>query len=280
MKDRFSQRYGHSPVKQVIQLDSMDSDLRNSLWNALELHFWQPLYSPRVQGIGSADNRVLRVICSAIWADYFKYPLDTLSNNWDTTKGRIRKYFFESHWPEVYDFIEFMSQFDVGRHSGQFEPLVNGYLEREVSGYRFVDEQITPITDPNEISEIELAVAGRPDSVSEHLKTALRLLSDRQEPDYRNSVKESISSVEAQVRSTLGVENGTLGDLLKQLHQVSPIHPALRTAFSTLYGYTSDESGIRHSLLEGGRTVSFSEAKFMLVACSAFVNYVRGINVK
>ncbi|WGS63939.1 hypothetical protein [Marinitoga aeolica] len=42
-----------------------------------------------------------------------------------------------------------------------------------------------------------------------------------------------------------------------------------------LYGYTSDEKGIRHALLEGESTnISFDEAKFMLVSCSAYVNYL------
>jgi hypothetical protein len=39
-----------------------------------------------------------------------------------------------------------------------------------------------------------------------------------------------------------------------------------------LYGYTSDESGIRHAILES-KDIGFAEAKFMLVTCSAFVNF-------
>ncbi len=33
----FSQRKGLKPVKSIIQIDSMDTDLRNSLWNALSI---------------------------------------------------------------------------------------------------------------------------------------------------------------------------------------------------------------------------------------------------
>ncbi len=51
---------------------------------------------------------------------------------------------------------------------------------------------------------------------------------------------------------------------------------ALEATFSKLYGYTSDAKGIRHALMDDER-VTFKEAKFMRVACSAFVNYVRGI---
>ena len=51
------------------------------------------------------------------------------------------------------------------------------------------------------------------------------------------------------------------------------LHPALRAAFGNLYGYTSDEGGIRHALMES-KVVSFDDAKFFLVVCSAFVNFV------
>lgn len=46
-------------------------------------------------------------------------------------------------------------------------------------------------------------------------------------------------------------------------------------AFAALYGYTSDSGGIRHSLLEDDISVSFEDAKFMLVSCSAFINYLK-----
>jgi hypothetical protein len=42
---------------------------------------------------------------------------------------------------------------------------------------------------------------------------------------------------------------------------------------SALYGYTSDSSGIRHAL-QDEPNLDFVDAKFMLVACSAFVNYL------
>lgn len=50
-----------------------------------------------------------------------------------------------------------------------------------------------------------------------------------------------------------------------------PLHPSLRDALVKLYGYTSDKDGIRHPILEQKR-ISFDEAKFMVVVCSAFVN--------
>ncbi len=44
--------------------------------------------------------------------------------------------------------------------------------------------------------------------------------------------------------------------------------------FGTLYGYTSDADGIRHALMDLP-TLTFDDAKFFLVVCSAFVNFAQ-----
>ena len=42
-----------------------------------------------------------------------------------------------------------------------------------------------------------------------------------------------------------------------------------------LYGYTSDEQGVRHSLLDQGQSnVGQDEAVFMLGACASFASYL------
>jgi hypothetical protein len=110
------------------------------------------------------------------------------------------------------------------------------------------------------------------EAVSEHIKTALHLYSKKPDPDYRNSIKESISAVEAAVRIISGDTNATLGDALKVMDASKPIHGAFKQALLKLYGYTSDEGGIRHSLLES-TNIDESDARFMLITCSAFVNY-------
>ena len=49
--------------------------------------------------------------------------------------------------------------------------------------------------------------------------------------------------------------------------------PAMENAFSSLYGYTSDENGIRHGGIDFTNAPA-EDAKFMLVSCAAFVNYL------
>lgn len=51
----------------------------------------------------------------------------------------------------------------------------------------------------------------------------------------------------------------------------------MKSAFEKLYGYTSDANGIRHAGNIGGNSSTFEEAKFMLVSCSAFINYLIGV---
>jgi len=125
-----------------------------------------------------------------------------------------------------------------------------------------------------EIAAVEdgLSAAGGVGEADTHLATALRYLSDRESPDYRDSIKESISAVEAVVNAING-SKGTLGDALNKLDSKIDTHKALRDAFSKLYGYTNDAEGIRHALLEEPN-LDQDDAKFMLVACAGFVNYL------
>ena len=49
----------------------------------------------------------------------------------------------------------------------------------------------------------------------------------------------------------------------------------LREAFNKLYGYTNEETtGIRHALMDEENAPTADEAIFMLISCSAFVNYL------
>jgi len=154
-----------------------------------------------------------------------------------------------------------------------FTVACNIVLERERSGYRFVDKVIIPNPSKPELEELEEALnVSR--TFSEHLKRALELFADRQSPDYRNSIKESISAVEALCQLMLGDQKVTLGDALKRIeNKIGPLHPAFREALNKLYGFTSDAQGIRHALL-GQSDLDVEDARFMLIVCSAFINYL------
>jgi hypothetical protein len=210
---------------------------------------------------------------------HFKRPLDTLPYKWSDLYSEIRAHFLASSWNEVYDFIQYVvKNFELKvtyvKTRADFINACNKILKKELSAYRIVGDDIVQITSDEEIVEIEGALALKKlGPVQEHIQTALKHLSNRKSPDYRNSIKESISAVES--LSILISQNpkASLQDALKTIESKLKIHPALKKAFITLYGYTSNAGGIRHSLLDEA-TSDFEVAKFMLVACSAFINYL------
>ncbi|WP_201546914.1 AbiJ-NTD4 domain-containing protein [Psychrobacter lutiphocae] len=189
----------------------------------------------------------------------------------------IKDWFFNSNWYEKYDFMEYISFLDYTDVNTNFTESCNSTLERESAGYRIVEHKIIQITSEEEILAIEDAINSSISmkSVETHLRTALEYLSSRENPDYRNSIKESISAVESFCKILTGDSTATLGKALNKIEKSHKIHGALRSAFTALYGYTSDSGGIRHSLLEDNIEVSMEDAKFMLVSCSAFINYLK-----
>jgi hypothetical protein len=273
----FSKRYGYKPAREIIQIESMDEPLRNGLWSLLKTFCWdKALYSAGMYGgyyISNNSNRALYDLCTRLW--YFRHPLDSLDRDWQKVLKQLREYFFNCEWYEAYDFVEFVAN-NYSRYlfKESFIQACNNLLEKELSAYRFVGGFLTRITEKEEMQEIERTLETSAGPVATHIRRSLELLSDRNSPDYRNSIKEAISAVESLVAQLLG-ERGSLGQLLKRLETQVIFHPALKSAFSSFYGYTSNEGGIRHALMEN-ESNDFHDAKFMLVVCSAFINFIEG----
>ncbi len=90
-------------------------------------------------------------------------------------------------------------------------------FEKENYAYRIINNEITAITSEQEIQSIEDALenTNQYSGVQQHLNQALKLMSDRQNPDYRNSIKESISAVESICKIVTNEDKATLGKALK-----------------------------------------------------------------
>lgn len=158
--------------------------------------------------------------------------------------------------------------------------VANKCFEHEYVGYRFINRIIMPISDEIEVKTIEETLKSPFQPVYEHISKANKLLADRVHPDYENSIKESISAVEAigEVITGNTGKDTTLSNLLNTMESKGVmIHGSLKSAFKTLYGYTCDANGIRHAGNIGGPSSTFEEAKFMLVACCAFINYLTSL---
>lgn len=263
---RFSDRLGITKPPTELQLEKMNDELRASLWNVIAI---------------TVDDKWSETL-SHLFIHYFRKPIDTLPEYVHECRAWLLKVFEESSWYEVYNLVEHVwANIEVlsNRRLNQrlFEIALNRVLERELSGYRAIDGKFVPITDKHEIESIRRA-ASEPVSLgfegaAQHIASAFNLLSKKPEPDYRNSIKESISAVESICKRLAGEKSGGLDRALAKLSEKIPLHGSLKSGILSFYGYTSDESGIRHGMLEKGN-VGFAEAKFMLIACSAFVNFL------
>ena len=261
----FSQRHGLVPTRTDLQVDFIDRELRTRLYNAFYEHF--------VEAVTTDGFWTINPVHVHIWTEHLVQRRDLIGQN--AFLSVVLERFTKGAWYEVYDLVEFSALLDES-----FLRDVNRVLEAQFAGYRFVGTRLVPITSPDEIGAIETALAastatGTLSGVREHLEAALDLFANRSKPDYRNAIKEAISAVEYLARKLVG-QPTTLGDALKRIASTGTvdIHPALKGAFSQLYGWTSDGSGIRHALTDQAADITPEDARFMIVACSAFVNYL------
>ncbi len=266
----FSQRKNLKPVLEIIQADSMNIDLRNSIWNALDSAIWTTKGFAWAQ-YGEAE---ITPFSQILWFDYFKKPIDSRPDGNSKILEELRAYFFGCKWFEVYDFIEFVVAY-YERQKPFLAEYMNQILARELSAYRFVSGHLTDIMDTQELEMLEQALGdSKFAGVTAHLRRGFELYADRKTPDYRNSIKESISSVEAMARIVAENPKATLGDALKIIEKRGLLHPALKDGFLKLYGYTSDEGGIRHAMLDEP-TLTPADARYFLLSCTSFVNYLK-----
>lgn len=251
----FSQRQGYKPDRsKLYQFESIDTQLRNAIWNFLLQYYLN----------GEARHAKVR----AIWINVRGRRVDELSTYPSTALNSLREWYLKAPWDEVYDCLEYLvtsspRQDDVAR--------ADAMLQREGSAYRFVNRLLAPITNEHEIKEVEVA-ARHPDpflGASQQIGRAIELLNDRNNPDFRNAIKEAISAVESVVSMVTGVPRHDISKGLARLEG----HPQLKQAWKNMYNWTSDEDGIRHAMI-GDPNVGLAEARYMVVACSAFVNYL------
>jgi hypothetical protein len=255
----------------------MDDELRNGLWNAVHNAFFES-HLHWGSGVQLMDG-TLREFSKQLIAEVLKQPIDSLHLLWTVRLKDIRTYFMSAPWNRVYEFVEYVANHPRPEDSPRVEKFLlecNRILEREMSAYRFIGTHLARVTDSIELQAIGEArdLPARLSVVQYHVDAAAAHLSSRDHPDYRNSIKESISAVESMCSLVAGQEKADLDAALRTLEGQLALHPALKRAFKQLYGYTSDSSGIRHALLDEPN-LTFEDAKFMLVACSAFINFLK-----
>lgn len=266
----FSQRNGYRPIEDEILYEQLSHSLCTDIWNFL--------YSSWL--VWLTDSVCPPSYLKDVFTDFLKQRVDLIPVLRAERLELFKKIIFpkKQSWYLIYDFLEFFNKLVI-KYQGQiksskFTSKINNILEDNRAGYRFVNNQIVPITNPNEIKAIQEAIEESPyREIETHLTSALRFFSDRKNPEYRNSIKESISAVEVFCRKI--TQESTLDRALKKL-SAKGIHipTTLNVGIEKLYHFTNGPEGIRHALMDEP-TVGQAEAYFMLVACSSFINYLK-----
>lgn len=279
----FSERYGYTKASDVIIREQITKEIQNAIcscydklpdlfrevtasyqdakaeYKNLEEYLW--VYFLNERAANFSDGYQYHVVATVY--------IEDKSNAWYKKLDIIEKT------------IQYLRNFDAKNHkfypvASIFIKLLNSAFERLNFAYRIINDEIVEITSEQEIKTIEIAIDNSARNVKMHLNRALELYAQRPNGDYRNSIKESISAVEAFCREKTG-EN-TLGKALNKLEKNGIVFPdVLKTAFEKLYAYTNQpDAGIRHALMDdtGVYTPKAEEAIFMLVSCSAFINYL------
>lgn len=278
----FSERNGYIKVPNVMQTKGMSNDLRNDIFNVMVAYivvtFFDADHYVRRGETDSLYSSLYSRAYSEKYKSFFKsfyanilrqkiteIPLDN-NRAWTV----FENYFDNAEWHEIYSLREWFIKHFVTEDKlyKKFAENLNGVLEKNLSGYRLINNLIVPITDENELAEIAEAMQIKQVGIQQQLKDALQQLRDK---NYRGSVKESISAVETFVRTKTG--KTTLGAALSELEKFS-IPNSLKQGFDKIYGWTCGPDGVRHAIMDNAQDVTLAEAKFMLVACSAFLNYL------
>lgn len=287
----FSDRHGIKVENTEIQLKDLDNRTRIQIYNLLieqykfiyqNIAYWNETIQSFFRYISSEVFCQKVDIRNQIKDEVFfdKISQVIMNNSYDDVLTLVEA--IGEYWEDILEdrFSNRMYGYPFTKNDYSIFEQFNELFKQEYVGYRFIDGLISPISNEIEIDTIQESLDGEHSAVTLHIRKAHSLLANREHPDYENSIKESISSVEAMCEIVTGVrgKEATLGNMLKKLEQKGVvIHSALKSAFNILYGYTSDANGIRHAGDIGGKASTFEEAKFMLISCCAFINYLKGI---
>lgn len=269
----FSERYGYTKPSDVIIRERITPEIQNAILTCFD----------DLQDTLNQYNRgsIYNEMDEYVWTYFFNLRKST----WDSYSHIITSFIGENQneWFKILDLIELCIKYLYATaktennqyilHATEiFEHDLQYNFKRLNFAYRIINKEIVEITSEEEIKSIETALTTSDGNIREHLSKALELYSKRPVADYRNSIKESISAVEAISRNITG-EN-VLN--FKKMEEKGVIVPTvLRKAFECLYGYTNDKTtGIRHALMDDTNAPQAEEALFMLVSCSAFINYL------
>ena len=272
----FSQRYGYEPLPEPMKLEEISSDLRRDIWNAIREFLLEKRSFSGNYYFRQNEARIIERIIGT----FLGIAEDKVPTNYDKVMSDFERACFSLSFNKLLEFLEaFVNDREVGdgfaeRITYLFEIHGAAYwLDSSRRTHRFVPgankEQVEATRQAVETVEQSAVAPG----AATHLRQAVVHLNAGR---YADSIRESIHAVESVACKIDPGASNTLGPALDSLERAGLLnHRALKSAFDRLYGYTSDEEGIRHALIErDAADVDVDEAMFMYSACASFAAYL------
>ena len=273
----FSQAQGYEEIPGPLKLEELPAEARTRIWDVFYLCLSRSLEPIRFSGPPYRVAGAWADILQSKHAGYDRRPFDEWNPEFDGIRAELRLCIETLPFNRVFDLIQF-----VLRHRACPTDFADGMkfvFSRCRLAYMIDDEQpptIIPAVTPEEGGAVVEALqtlrkAGLGGAAS-HLRNASECINAR---DWAGSARESIHAVESVARQLDPAASRALRPALTSLERSGTLHPALKEAFNKLYGYTSDEQGVRHALLDRpDHNVGMDEALFMLSACASFASYL------
>ena len=271
----FSQREGKAPLPEPLQAGKLTTKFRNQVWYFLERAI-QRCYD--VYARNPSDIRFWESCFRSYHFHILDIPHDSIpSTENDQVRIWLRNLVLEGESHEVLTVLEYILRFPNIQES-----WTEGIKQCFGLAPYTIDESSEPVciipTTSREMKEsVERSLANINQSeltgAKSHFYSAAQALNNN---NFSDSVRESIHAVEAAARKIDPEPSKGLGAALNSLENRGMLkHPALKEGIKKLYGYTSDEEGIRHPLIDSeAANVGFDEAIFMYGACVSFVDYL------
>jgi len=268
----FEQREGVAPLPRQLELGEISNELRAIVWHIFDVHI--EAKSSSMGGASWIDDP-WKSILREKWV-FRDHRLEPYSSRYKDRMADLKKVVEYGDYGQFLGLLEWILRRQACPK--KFRDHVTWALVKAKSAYRVIDgDTILAISDEAEAETMnkvlgELKAAGLT-APRTHLKRSAEHLTAGL---WADAVRESVHAVESVARLLSPGETG-LGPALHSLEKAARIHPALKAGFKSIYGYSSDEQGIRHPLVEDhAAQVDETDAIFMLGACASFVSYLIG----
>ena len=245
---------------------------------------------------GSSTSRPVPRMCRRVISQCFSEPENAIDLDFWAISKRLHSIFCDADFNKVLDLLQYTADhrddrnnladaIELNRRLERFPSQINEVFERHRAAYLF-DTSKSPYRILPRISEaqgvaVQNAVAALKGhsqlGAVTHLSNAANHLDAGEYPD---AIVDSILAVESVARLIDPQASKTLTPALKSLERQEILkHPALVESLEKLYGYTSDEQGLRHALLaQEAADVGMNEAMLMFGTCASFAAYLANVS--